>query len=323
MNILVTGGAGFIGSNFIHYMLKNYEKYKIINYDALTYSGNLNNVKSIQDNPNYSFIKGKIQNGELLEHIINERDVQIIVNFAAESHVDRSIENPIPFYDTNVIGTVTLLELVKKYPHIKLVQVSTDEVYGSLGKTGKFTEETPLAPNSPYSSSKASADMIALSYYKTYQLPVIVTRCSNNYGPYQYPEKLIPLMVTNALEGKNLPLYGDGLNVRDWLHVTDHCSAIDVVLHKGRLGEVYNIGGNNEKTNVDVVEQIINLLGKTKKDIEFVTDRLGHDRRYAIDAKKMKNEFDWEPKYTFEQGLKETVEWYENNTEWWRRLKEK
>ncbi|SCC04835.1 dTDP-glucose 4,6-dehydratase [Bacillus mycoides] len=323
MNILVTGGAGFIGSNFIHYMLKNYETYKIINYDALTYSGNLNNVKSIQDNPNYSFIKGKIQNGELLEHIINERDVQIIVNFAAESHVDRSIENPIPFYDTNVIGTVTLLELVKKYPHIKLVQVSTDEVYGSLGKTGKFTEETPLAPNSPYSSSKASADMIALSYYKTYQLPVIVTRCSNNYGPYQYPEKLIPLMVTNALEGKNLPLYGDGLNVRDWLHVTDHCSAIDVVLHKGRLGEVYNIGGNNEKTNVDVVEQIINLLGKMKKDIEFVTDRLGHDRRYAIDAQKMKNEFDWEPKYTFEQGLKETVEWYENNTEWWRRLKEK
>ncbi|MDM5461411.1 dTDP-glucose 4,6-dehydratase [Bacillus cereus] len=323
MNILVTGGAGFIGSNFIHYMLKNYETYRIINYDALTYSGNLNNVKSIQDNPNYSFIKGKIQNGELLEHIINERDVQIIVNFAAESHVDRSIENPIPFYDTNVIGTVTLLELVKKYPHIKLVQVSTDEVYGSLGKTGKFTEETPLAPNSPYSSSKASADMIALSYYKTYQLPVIVTRCSNNYGPYQYPEKLIPLMVTNALEGKTLPLYGDGLNVRDWLHVTDHCSAIDVVLHKGRLGEVYNIGGNNEKTNVDVVEQIINLLGKTKKDIEFVTDRLGHDRRYAIDAQKMKNEFDWEPKYTFEQGLKETVEWYENNTEWWRRLKEK
>ncbi|MGE6597814.1 dTDP-glucose 4,6-dehydratase [Bacillus proteolyticus] len=323
MNILVTGGAGFIGSNFIHYMLKNYETYKIINYDALTYSGNLNNVKSIQDNPNYSFIKGKIQNGERLEHIINERDMQVIVNFAAESHVDRSIENPIPFYDTNVIGTVTLLELVKKYPHIKLVQVSTDEVYGSLGKTGKFTEETPLAPNSPYSSSKASADMIALSYYKTYQLPVIVTRCSNNYGPYQYPEKLIPLMVTNALEGKTLPLYGDGLNVRDWLHVTDHCSAIDVILHKGRLGEVYNIGGNNEKTNVNVVEQVINLLGKTKKDIEFVTDRLGHDRRYAIDAQKMKNEFGWEPKYTFEQGLKETVEWYENNTEWWRPLKEK
>ncbi|MED1113816.1 dTDP-glucose 4,6-dehydratase [Bacillus paramycoides] len=322
MNILVTGGAGFIGSNFIHYMLKKYETYKIINYDALTYSGNLNNVKSIQDNPNYSFVKGEIQNGEMLEHVIHECDAQVIVNFAAESHVDRSIENPIPFYDTNVIGTVTLLELVKKYPHIKLVQVSTDEVYGSLGKTGKFTEETPLAPNSPYSSSKASADMIALSYYKTYQLPVIVTRCSNNYGPYQYPEKLIPLMVTNALEGKKLPLYGDGLNVRDWLHVMDHCSAIDTILHKGRVGEVYNIGGNNEKTNVDVVEQIIELLGKTKKDIEFVTDRLGHDRRYAIEAQKMKNEFDWEPKYTFEQGLKETVEWYENNTEWWKPLKE-
>ncbi|PFD42422.1 dTDP-glucose 4,6-dehydratase [Bacillus cereus] len=323
MNILVAGGAGFIGSNFIHYMLKKYETYKIINYDALTYSGNLNNVKSIQDNPNYSFVKGEIQNGEMLEHVIHECDAQVIVNFAAESHVDRSIENPIPFYDTNVIGTVTLLELVKKYPHIKLVQVSTDEVYGSLGRTGKFTEETPLAPNSPYSSSKASADMIALSYYKTYQLPVIVTRCSNNYGPYQYPEKLIPLMVTNALEGKKLPLYGDGLNVRDWLHVMDHCSAIDTVLHKGRVGEVYNIGGNNEKTNVDVVEQIIELLGKTKKDIEFVTDRLGHDRRYAIEAQKMKNEFDWEPKYTFEQGLKETVEWYENNTEWWKPLKEK
>ncbi|MFK4467193.1 dTDP-glucose 4,6-dehydratase [Bacillus sp. RC252] len=323
MNILVTGGAGFIGSNFIHYMLKNYETYKIINYDALTYSGNLNNVKSIQENPNYSFIKGKIQNGELLEHVVKERDVQVIVNFAAESHVDRSIENPIPFYDTNVIGTVTLLELVKKYSHIKLVQVSTDEVYGSLGKTGKFTEETPLAPNSPYSSSKASSDMIALSYYETYQLPVIITRCSNNYGPYQYPEKLIPLMVTNALEGKKLPLYGDGLNVRDWLHVTDHCSAIDTVLHKGCVGEVYNIGGNNEKTNIDVVEQIIKLLGKTKKDIEFVTDRLGHDRRYAIDAQKMKNEFEWEPKYTFEQGLKETVEWYKNNVDWWKPLKEK
>ncbi|ARJ20942.1 dTDP-glucose 4,6-dehydratase [Bacillus mycoides] len=323
MNILVTGGAGFIGSNFIHYMLKKYETYKIINYDALTYSGNLNNVKSIQENPNYSFVKGKIQNGELLEHVVKERDVQVIVNFAAESHVDRSIENPIPFYDTNVIGTVTLLELVKKYSHIKLVQVSTDEVYGSLGKTGKFTEETPLAPNSPYSSSKASSDMIALSYYETYQLPVIITRCSNNYGPYQYPEKLIPLMVTNALEGKKLPLYGDGLNVRDWLHVTDHCSAIDTVLHKGCVGEVYNIGGNNEKTNVDVVEQIIKLLGKTKKDIEFVTDRLGHDRRYAIDAQKMKNEFEWEPKYTFEQGLKETVEWYKNNVDWWKPLKEK
>ncbi|WHY30364.1 dTDP-glucose 4,6-dehydratase [Bacillus wiedmannii] len=323
MNILVTGGAGFIGSNFVHYMLQRYETYKIINFDALTYSGNLNNVKSLQGHPNYSFVKGEIQNGELLEHVIKERDVHVIVNFAAESHVDRSIENPIPFYDTNVIGTVTLLELVKKYPHIKLVQVSTDEVYGSLGKTGRFTEETPLAPNSPYSSSKASADMIALSYYKTYQLPVIVTRCSNNYGPYQYPEKLIPLMVTNALEGKKLPLYGDGLNVRDWLHVTDHCSAIDVVLHKGRIGEVYNIGGNNEKTNIDVVEQIISLLRKTKEDIAYVTDRLGHDRRYAIDAQKMKNELGWEPQYTLEQGLKETVEWYEHHIEWWKPLKEK
>ncbi|KFN02164.1 dTDP-glucose 4,6-dehydratase [Bacillus clarus] len=322
MNILVTGGAGFIGSNFIHYMLRTYETYRIINYDALTYSGNLENLYSVDQDSRYSFIKGDIQNRELVEYVIQQYEVQAIVNFAAESHVDRSIENPIPFYNTNVIGTVTLLELVKKYPHIKLVQVSTDEVYGSLGDEGKFTEHTSLDPSSPYSSSKASADMIALSYYKTYQLPIIVTRCSNNYGPYQYPEKLIPLMITNALEGKKLPLYGDGLNIRDWLHVNDHCSAIDVVLHKGNFGEVYNIGGNNEKTNIDVVEQIMNLLEKTKEDLRFVTDRLGHDRRYAIDAKKMKEELGWEPQYTFEQGLQETVKWYKKNRQWWKPLKE-
>ncbi|WP_459500768.1 dTDP-glucose 4,6-dehydratase [Bacillus sp. C1] len=321
MNILVTGGAGFIGSNFIHYMLRTHETYRVINVDALTYSGNLENLKLVEQDVRYSFVKGNIQDRELVENVIQQYEVQVIVNFAAESHVDRSIEDPLPFYDTNVIGTVTLLELVKKYPHIKLVQVSTDEVYGSLGKSGKFTEKTPLDPSSPYSSSKASADMIALSYYKTYQLPIIVTRCSNNYGPYQYPEKLIPLMITNAIEGKNLPLYGDGLNVRDWLHVQDHCSAIDVVLHKGKSGEVYNIGGNNEKTNVDVVEGIVRLLGKTEEDIEYVTDRLGHDRRYAIDAQKMKEELGWQPTYTFEQGLKETVEWYQNNEQWWRPLK--
>lgn len=323
MNILVTGGAGFIGSNFIHYMLRAYETYRIINYDALTYSGNLENLHSVDPDSRYSFIKGDIQNRELVEYVIQRYEVQAIVNFAAESHVDRSIENPIPFYNTNVIGTVILLELVKKYPHIKLVQVSTDEVYGSLGVEGKFTEQTPLDPSSPYSSSKASADMIALSYYKTYQLPIIVTRCSNNYGPYQYPEKLIPLMITNALEGKKLPLYGDGLNIRDWLHVNDHCSAIDVVLHKGNFGEAYNIGGNNEKTNIDVVEQIMSLLGKTKQDLRFVADRLGHDRRYAIDATKMKEELGWEPQYTFEQGLQETVKWYKNNRKWWKSLKER
>ncbi|EJR59355.1 dTDP-glucose 4,6-dehydratase [Bacillus cereus VD115] len=323
MNILVTGGAGFIGSNFIHYMLRAYETYRIINYDVLTYSGNLENLHSVDRDSRYSFIKGDIQNRELVEYVIQQYEVQAIVNFAAESHVDRSIENPIPFYNTNVIGTVILLELVKKYPHIKLVQVSTDEVYGSLGVEGKFTEQTPLDPSSPYSSSKASADMIALSYYKTYQLPIIVTRCSNNYGPYQYPEKLIPLMITNALEGKKLPLYGDGLNIRDWLHVNDHCSAIDVVLHKGNFGEAYNIGGNNEKTNIDVVEQIMSLLGKTKQDIRFVADRLGHDRRYAIDATKMKEELGWEPQYTFEQGLQETVKWYKNNGKWWKSLKER
>ncbi|CAM4338001.1 dTDP-glucose 4,6-dehydratase [Bacillus sp. GX] len=323
MNILVTGGAGFIGSNFIHYMLRAYETYRIINYDALTYSGNLENLHSVDPDSRYSFIKGDIQNRELVEYVIQRYEVQAIVNFAAESHVDRSIENPIPFYNTNVIGTVILLELVKKYPHIKLVQVSTDEVYGSLGDEGKFTEQTPLDPSSPYSSSKASADMIALSYYKTYQLPIIVTRCSNNYGPYQYPEKLIPLMITNALEGKKLPLYGDGLNIRDWLHVNDHCSAIDVVLHKGNFGEVYNIGGNNEKANIDVVEQIMSLLGKTKQDLRFVADRLGHDRRYAIDATKMKEELGWGPQYTFEQGLQETVKWYKDNGEWWKPLKER
>ncbi|NSL68555.1 dTDP-glucose 4,6-dehydratase [Bacillus toyonensis] len=322
MNILITGGAGFIGSNFIHYMLRAYETYRIINYDALTYSGNLENLHSVDQDSGYSFIKGDIQNRELVEYVIQQYEVQAIVNFAAESHVDRSIENPIPFYNTNVIGTVTLLELVKKYPHIKLVQVSTDEVYGSLGDEGKFTEQTPLDPSSPYSSSKASADMIALSYYKTYQLPIIVTRCSNNYGPYQYPEKLIPLMITNAIEGKKLPLYGDGLNIRDWLHVNDHCSAIDVVLHKGNFGEAYNIGGNNEKTNIDVVEQIMSLLGKTKQDLRFVADRLGHDRRYAIDATKMKEELGWEPRYTFEQGLQETVKWYKENRQWWKPLKE-
>ncbi|CAG9612837.1 dTDP-glucose 4,6-dehydratase [Bacillus rhizoplanae] len=323
MNILVTGGAGFIGSNFVHYILKVYKNYHVINYDALTYSGNLENLRSVEQDPRYVFLKGTIQNRELLEYAIQEYKVDAIVNFAAESHVDRSIENPIPFYDTNIIGTVTLLELVKKYPHIKMVQVSTDEVYGSLGEAGKFTEQTPLDPSSPYSSSKASADMIALSYYKTYQLPIIVTRCSNNYGPYQYPEKLIPLIITNALEGKKLPLYGDGLNIRDWLHVNDHCSAIDVVLHKGKIGEVYNIGGDNEKPNVEVVEQILALLKRGKDDIYHVTDRLGHDRRYAIDAKKIKQELGWKPVYTFKQGIEETVRWYKQNVQWWRPLKEK
>ncbi|SFC30828.1 dTDP-glucose 4,6-dehydratase [Bacillus sp. 491mf] len=323
MNILVTGGAGFIGSNFVHYILKQYDNYHVINYDALTYSGNLENLRSIERNPRYIFQKGIIQNRELLEYVVQRYKVDAIVNFAAESHVDRSIENPMPFYDTNIIGTVTLLELVKKYSYIKIVQVSTDEVYGSLGEVGKFTEQTPLDPSSPYSSSKASADMIALSYYKTYQLPIIVTRCSNNYGPYQYPEKLIPLMITNALEGKKLPLYGDGLNIRDWLHVNDHCSAIDVVLHKGKFGEVYNIGGNNEKTNIEVVEQIMAILKRGRDDILHVKDRLGHDRRYAIDAKKIKQELGWQPTYTFKKGIEETVHWYEQNEQWWRPLKEK
>lgn len=321
MKILVTGGAGFIGSNFVNYMVDKYPEYSIVNVDALTYAGNLANLKSSEGKPNYQFIKADITDAETMDLLIGD-GVDAVINFAAESHVDRSITNPGIFVQTNIQGTQVLLDAAKKYNIKKYLQVSTDEVYGSLGEEGYFTEQTPLAPNSPYSASKAGADMLVLAYHETFGLPVNITRCSNNYGPFHFPEKLIPLMIINALNDKKLPVYGDGKNVRDWLHVTDHCSAIDIVLHKGRIGEVYNIGGNNEKTNVEVVEQIITLLGKTKKDIEYVTDRLGHDRRYAIDAEKMKNEFDWEPKYTFEQGLQETVHWYEKNKEWWKPLKE-
>lgn len=328
--ILVTGGAGFIGSNFVKLMLEKHPDYRIINVDALTYAGNLENLKDIDNNPNYKFIKADIRDREKIEEIFKNNDITSVVNFAAESHVDRSIEEPEVFLTTNIIGTQVLLDIAKKYwkvnpsdkyckeykEGVKFLQVSTDEVYGALGKTGKFVETMPLMPNSPYSASKASADMIVRAYHETFGLPINITRCSNNYGPYQFPEKLIPLMINNCLKEKELPVYGDGMQVRDWLHVYDHCSAIDIVLHKGRDGEVYNVGGNNEKTNIEIVKFIIHTIGKSESLIKYVKDRPGHDRRYAIDNTKITTELGWKPVYTFEQGMKETIQWYLENTEW-------
>jgi dTDP-glucose 4,6-dehydratase len=321
MKILVTGGAGFIGSNFVRYMLSRYNDCFIVNLDKLTYAGNLENLQSVEENPNYRFVKGDIGNGELVDYIIRTYQIDAIINFAAESHVDRSIVEPDIFLKTNILGTQVLLEAARKSGLQKYVQVSTDEVYGSLGSTGYFTEETPIAPNSPYSASKAGADMICRAYYETYGLPVNITRCSNNYGPYHFPEKLIPLMITNAMEDQALPVYGDGLHIRDWLHVEDHCAAIDLVLRKGRLGEVYNVGGHNERTNIDIVKTILKLLGKSEELIRYVPDRLGHDRRYAIDPTKTISELGWSPKYTFDHGIDATVEWYMNHREWWIRIK--
>lgn len=323
MNILVTGGAGFIGSNFVHYMLDKYPIDKIINLDLLTYAGNIHNLDDVMSHPNHVFVKGNINNEDLVRHLIQKHDISHIVNFAAESHVDRSIRNPQVFIETNVLGTTNLLNIAKDVEIEKFVQVSTDEIYGSLGETGYFTEETPLDPNSPYSASKAAADLIALSYFETFGLDVSITSCSNNYGPYQFPEKLIPLMVTNAMEGKDLPIYGDGLNVRDWLHVEDHCQAIDLVLRQGRAGEVYNIGGHNERTNNQIVELIVDKLGVSKDLITYVEDRLGHDRRYAIDPTKIETELGWKPKYTFDTGIVETIDWFKANEAWWKPLKER
>lgn len=328
--ILVTGGAGFIGSNFVKYILNKHPDYKIMNIDALTYAGNLENLKDIDSNTNYEFIKIDIRDREKIEEIFNNNNIASVVNFAAESHVDRSIEEPEVFLTTNIIGTQVLLDTAKKYwkvnpnnkyckeykPGVKFLQVSTDEVYGALGETGLFVETMPLMPNSPYSASKASADMIVRAYNETFGMPVNITRCSNNYGPYQFPEKLIPLMINNCLNEKDLPVYGDGMQVRDWLHVSDHCTAIDTVLHKGKDGEVYNIGGNNEKANIEIVKLIIGTLGKSEELIKYVKDRPGHDRRYAIDNTKITTELGWEPAYTFEQGMKETIQWYLENTEW-------
>lgn len=323
MNILVTGGAGFIGSNFVHYMLENHPTYKIINLDLLTYAGNIENLSDIMDNPQHVFVKGNITNRELVSHLVEEHSITQFVNFAAESHVDRSILNPAIFVETNIQGTLALLDVAKKMNIEKYLQVSTDEVYGSLGSDGYFTEETPLAPNSPYSASKTGADLLVRSYYETYGMNVNITRCSNNYGPYHFPEKLIPLMIGNALDGKPLPIYGNGENVRDWLHVYDHCQAIDLVLHKGRKGEVYNVGGHNERTNNQIVDIIIEKLEASPELKIYVEDRLGHDLRYAIDPTKLENELGWQPKYTFETGILDTIDWYLANEAWWRPLQEK
>ncbi|AIQ26299.1 MULTISPECIES: dTDP-glucose 4,6-dehydratase [unclassified Paenibacillus] len=319
MKLLVTGGAGFIGSNFVLYMLQQHPDYQIVNVDALTYAGNLENLKSIENHPNHKFVKADITDVQAMDALFSQ-GVDVVVNFAAESHVDRSILEPEVFVKTNVLGTQVLLDAAKKYSVTKFVQVSTDEVYGSLGATGLFTEETPLTPNSPYSASKAGGDLLVRAYHETFGLPVNITRCSNNYGPYQFPEKLIPLMISRALADQALPVYGDGMNIRDWLYVEDHCSAIDLVIHKGVNGEVYNIGGNNERTNVHIVNTVLQELGKPDSLITYVQDRPGHDRRYGIDPTKIMNELGWKPKHTFETGIKETIQWYLNNREWWTRI---
>jgi len=319
-NVLITGGAGFIGSNFVKWMLKKYPDYTIINLDKLTYAGNLENLEDIEDNSQYRFEKGDVCDIPSVDRIFEKYSIDAIVHFAAESHVDRSILSASEFVRTNVLGTQVLLDVAKKYSIEKFLHVSTDEVYGSLGESGKFTEKTMLHPNSPYSASKTSSDLFVLAYQHTFNIPVVVTRCSNNYGPYQFPEKLIPLMIINALNGKPLPVYGKGANVRDWLHVIDHCSALDTVLHDGVVGEIYNIGGNNEWKNIDIVKLILKTIGKPESLITFVKDRPGHDLRYAIDATKIKNELGWSPSYTFENGIVETIDWYLDNQNWWKRI---
>ena len=319
--ILVTGGAGFIGSCFVRHMLKKHPDYKIINIDALTYCGNIENLKDIEHNPNYKFVHGNICDRDLVRDLIAKSDC--VVNFAAESHVDNSIKHPEIFVETNVQGTLNLLQASKELGIERYLQVSTDEVYGTLGKTGYFYETTPLAPNSPYSASKASADLLVRAYHETYGLPTLNTRCSNNYGPYQYPEKLIPFFISKLLKGEKVPVYGDGLNVRDWLYVYDHCEAIDVVLHKGKIGEIYNIGGHNEKTNMEITHLILDAMGKDETSIEYVQDRLGHDRRYAISNDKITSELGWSPSVTFEQGIKMTIDWYLNNLDWMKSIEAK
>lgn len=323
MNILVTGGAGFIGSNFIHYMLEKHPDDNLINLDLLTYAGNIHNLDDVKDNPHYHFVKGNIVNRELVTHLVHEFNIDHIVNFAAESHVDRSILHPEVFVETNVQGTLALLDVAKREGVEKFLQVSTDEVYGTLGATGYFTEESPLQPNSPYSASKASADMMVRAYYETYGLNVNITRCSNNYGPYQFPEKLIPLMTSNGMEGKDLPIYGNGKNIRDWLYVSDHCQAIDLVLRDGKPGKIYNVGGHNERTNNEIVHLIVDNLGISEDHIKYVKDRLGHDKRYAIDPTKIETELGWKPEYTFDTGIVKTIDWYKNNEDWWQPLKAK
>lgn len=323
MTIVVTGGAGFIGSNFIFYMLKKYVDYRIICLDKLTYAGNLSTLKSVMDASNFRFVKADICDRKAVMRLFDEEHPDIVVNFAAESHVDRSIDEPEIFLQTNIIGTSVLMDACRKNGIKRYHQVSTDEVYGDLPLDRPdlfFTEETPLHTSSPYSSSKAGADLLALAYYRTFGLPVTISRCSNNYGPYHFPEKLIPLMITNALDDKPLPVYGDGLNVRDWLYVEDHCRAIDLIIHEGRVGEVYNVGGHNEMKNIDIVKIICKELGKPESLITHVMDRKGHDMRYAIDPTKIYNELGWLPQMKFEDGIKKTIKWYLDNQEWWKEI---
>ncbi len=323
MNILVTGGAGFIGSNFIFYMLDRHPDYRIVCLDKLTYAGNLSTLAPVMQNPNFRFVKADICDREAVYALFEEERFEVVVNFAAESHVDRSIENPSIFLQTNIIGTSVLMDACRKYGIGRFHQVSTDEVYGDLPLDRPdlfFTEETPIHTSSPYSSSKAGADLLVQAYHRTYKLPITISRCSNNYGPYQFPEKLIPLMIANCLADKPLPVYGQGLNVRDWLYVEDHCKAIDLVIHKGREGEVYNIGGHNEMRNIDIVKLICHELGKPESLITYVTDRKGHDMRYAIDPTKIHNELGWLPETKFENGIKEAIRWYLDNRPWWEEI---
>ncbi len=320
MNILVTGGCGFIGSNFIRYQLNQHPHDRIVNLDKLTYAGNPENLADLEGTARYHFIHGDIRDREEVLRAVTEHEIQAIINFAAESHVDRSILGPALFVETNVGGTNVLLDVARERSLSRFVQISTDEVYGSLGETGIFTESTPLHPNSPYAATKAAADLLVQAYHHTYGLSAIITRCSNNYGPYQFPEKLIPLVISRAMENKDVPVYGDGQNVRDWIFVEDHCAAIDAVLRMGAPGEVYNIGGRNEWKNIDIIRLILKQLGKPESLIRFVKDRPGHDRRYAIDASKITRELGWQPSVPFEEGIRTTLDWYLNNESWWRRI---
>ncbi|PWU11608.1 MAG: dTDP-glucose 4,6-dehydratase [Verrucomicrobia bacterium] len=322
MRILVTGGCGFIGSNFIRFILEHYKPEFITNVDVLTYAGNLSNLQGIaeQNGERYEFFKVDIANQEAIDAVLTKHKFYAIVNFAAESHVDRSIDSPLNFIHTNIVGTEILLESARRHGVKRFVQVSTDEVYGSLGSEGRFTENSPLAPSSPYSASKAGADLLALAAYRTFGQEVLLTRCSNNYGPYQFPEKLIPLMITRALSDEPLSIYGDGRNIRDWIHVEDHCRAILAVLLEGKPGSVYNIGADCEEENIDLVRNILKILKKPESLIEYVEDRLGHDRRYAIDSSRLRSELDWKPLHTFSQGLEQTITWYIENREWWEPL---
>ncbi len=323
MKILVTGGAGFIGSNFINYWLKNHPSDKITNFDKLTYAGNLDALKEVEKNPNYTFTRGDITSAKDVQKAM--KGVDIVVNFAAESHVDKSILDPAPFILTNVVGTQTLLDAAVEFKIQRFHHVSTDEVYGALKLNSKerFDEETAYRPNSPYAASKAASDHLVRAYHKTYNLPITITNCSNNFGPYQYPEKLISLAITNLLDGKKVPVYGDGLFVRDWLYVQDHCAAIDLVLHKGQIGETYCIGIDNDIANIDVIKKILAILDESEDKIEYVKDRPGHDRRYAIDAAKIKRELKWQPQFAFDMAIKLTINWYRQNQNWWRKLKDK